>query len=258
MKTSKRLLNRTILVTRPQEQARELQLLLEAEGARTLLQPAIKIVPPNSWDGVDDALRAIDNQEINWALFSSANGVRFVVERIVEKLRLSPNESSCDIANYFLRRNVQLATVGSGTTKAAQESGLSISLEPQRYDAEGLIDALTERVPDLHNVRFVSFRASRGRKVLSEELKSRGAVVQEVEAYQSVDETTPDANVINALREGKIDFATAMSSATAKSLAQMFGVLAKKTRWVALSPLTASALESCGIKVEGVAERATI
>lgn len=252
------LFNRTILVTRPRDQAQELQFLLEKEGAKTLVQPAITITPPKNWDDVDDALRAIDNQEVDWALFSSANGVRFIVERIVEKLRLSSSESFKDVSEYFAQKNVRLATVGASTTKVAQEFGLSISLEPKRYDAEGLIDALTERLPNMRGVRFLSFRASRGRKALSEELTSRGARVREVEAYQSVDATTPDADVVNALREGKIDFATVMSSATAKSIARMFGDLTKKTRWIALSPLTASALESCGIKADSVAEQATI
>jgi len=255
---SQSLYNRTVLVTRPREQAQELRLILEKEGARVLIQPAIKITPPSNWNKVDNAFRAVEAQEFDWALFSSANGVRFVVERLVDKLRLSPNESAVGVADYFTSRNVQLATVGSGTTKVAKELGLPISLEPRRYDAEGLIEALSERIPDMRGVRFLSFRASRGRKVLSEELKSRGAIIEEVEAYQSVDETAPDIDVLNALREGKIDFATVMSSATAKSLALMFGDWAKKTRWIALSPLTASALESCGIEVEAIAEQATV
>ena len=254
---NKRLLDKTILVTRPREQAQELQFLLEKEGAKTLLQPAIQIIPPKNWNDVDDALRLIDKQEVDWALFSSANGVRFFVERLVDKLRLS-NDSFGAVASYFIRKNVQIATVGAGTTKVAQELGLSISLEPRRFDAEGMLEALSERMPNMQGVRFVSFRASRGRKVLSEGLMSRGASVREVEAYQSVDVTTPEADVVDALRKGKIDFATATSSASAKSIAQMLGDLAKKTRWVALSPLTASSLESCGIKVDSIAEQATI
>ncbi len=255
---SQRLLNQTILVTRPREQAQELQLLLEKEGARVLIQPAIKITAPESWNEVDEALRAIDNQETDWALFSSANGVRFVVERLIDTLGLSPNESVSGVARYFARQSVKLATVGSGTTRVAQEFGLPVSLEPKRFDAEGLLDALTERIPDMRGVRFVSFRASRGRKVLSEELQVRGAIVREIEAYRSIDETKPDPVVLNALREGKIDFVTTTSSASAKSLVQMFGKLTQKARWIALSPLTAAALESCDIKVAATAEQATI
>ena len=43
------------------------------------MQPAIRISPPPDWRPVDDALARL--QDFDWLVFSSANGVRAVVER---------------------------------------------------------------------------------------------------------------------------------------------------------------------------------
>ena len=85
-----------------------------------------------------------------------------------------------------------------------------------------------------------------------------GANVLETVAYRSVDVKTPDPAVLDALRSGKIDVAIASSSASARSLAEMFGDAANKTRWVAISPLTAGALRQNGLDVAAIAAESTV
>ena len=71
---------RTIVVTRAREQLGEARKLLEQQGARVLDLPALEIGPPDEWGPLDDALAELD--EFHWLVFSSANGVQAVDERL--------------------------------------------------------------------------------------------------------------------------------------------------------------------------------
>ncbi|MBR4752069.1 MAG: uroporphyrinogen-III synthase [Thermoguttaceae bacterium] len=247
--TTKRLLGKTALVTRPREQAREIQEALEAQGATVALQPAIEILSPDSWTDVDASLKLVAERKINWTIFSSANGVRFVCDRL-------------DAAFPELKRSfaelTQIAAVGAATANALRLYGLEAALTPAQFDADGLVDAFVERLGSPSGLTFLSFRASRGRKTLTERLTALGANVLETVAYRSADVKTPDPAVLDALQSGKIDVAIASSSASARSLAEMFGDAAKKTRWVAISPLTADALRQNGLDVAAIAAESTV
>ena len=233
---------KTVLVTRPREQAAELRSLLEERGAAVLVQPSIAILPPETWADVDAALQSVERRDFDWILFSSANGVRFFLERVDANRR----------ARFFADAQTSVAAVGPGTAVA-------VDLIPAKeFNAEGLVAALRDAETSLAGKRLLSVRASRGRDVLSKEAAKLGAVVREVVAYRSVDVETPDAAILDALRSNRIDFGTVASSATAKALARLFGDAFSQTRWVALSPLTADALRSVGVEPAAVAEEATL
>jgi len=240
---------KTVLVTRPREQADELRALLEERGAAVLVQPSIAILPPETWDDVDDALQSVERRDFDWVLFSSSNGVRFFLERVDANRR----------ARFFADAQVSVAAVGPGTAAALDDFGVAVDVIPTKeFNAEGLVAALLDAETSLAGKRFLSVRASRGRDVLSKEATKLGATVREVVAYRSVDVETPDAAILDALRSNRIDFGTVASSATAKALARLFGDAFSQTRWVALSPLTADALRSVGVEPAAVAEEATL
>lgn len=240
---------KTVLVTRPREQAGELRALLEERGAAVLVQPSIAILPPETWDAVDAALQSVERRDFDWILFSSSNGVRFFLERVDASRR----------ARFFADAQTSVAAVGPGTAAALRDYGVSVDLvPPKEFNAEGLVAALRDAETSLVGKRLLSVRASRGRDVLSKEAAKLGATVREVAAYRSVDVETPDAEIVDALRADRIDFGTVASSATAKALARLFGDALTQTRWVALSPLTANALRSVAVEPAAVAEEATL
>ncbi len=72
-----------VLVTRPRDQAAELIGPLEQLGAQCYLQPAIEILPPETWDEVDSYLNELE--WVTWLVFSSANGVEFLLNRMLER-----------------------------------------------------------------------------------------------------------------------------------------------------------------------------
>lgn len=244
-----------VLVTRPVDQAEELETLLHARNFATMRQPAIEIRPSREPERLDAALRSLALKEYDWLVISSANGARVAMERLAE-LFARP----LDACGEALREwGVKVAVVGSGTAKALFPYGISSpDATPEFFDAEHLVATFDAIVSDFTSTRFLSLRASRGRQILSEELVKRGATYDEVEAYHSADVEKASTDVLEALQGGKIAAVTATSSATVKSLLRLFGNASKNARWIALSPLTGSALEKEGIRPAGIAREATM
>lgn len=252
---SDRSARKVVLVTRPVDQAEELETLLHARNFATMRQPAIEIRPSREPERLDAALRSLARKEYDWLVFSSANGARVAMERLAE-LFAQPLDACGELLREW---GVKVAVVGSGTAKALRPYGVSSpDASPEVFDAEHLVATFDEIVSDFASTRFLSLRASRGRQILSEELVKRGATYAEVEAYHSADVENASPDVLEALKGGKIAAITATSSATVKSLLRLFGDASKNARWIALSPLTGSALEKEGIRPAGIAREATM
>jgi uroporphyrinogen III methyltransferase/synthase len=210
-------------------------------GAATLLQPAIVIAPPADWSAVDAAIGTLSSYD--WLIFSSANGVHFFLERIMETggdLRLL---SGC-----------QLAAIGPATAEALADYRLQADLLPDEYRAEALAEGLAAEAA---GKRMLLLRASRGREVLAERLTAAGAEVDQVVVYQSSDVAAPEPDIAAALAEGRIDWVTVTSSAIARSVVRLFGDDLKRSRLAAISPLTAEVLTEAGFPPAVVATEYT-
>ena len=224
------LAGRRVLVTRPRDQAAALAAPLEELGAEVLIQPAIEISPPDDWSDVDAAIESL--ADVDWLVFSSANGVRAFLDRITSTSR--------DIRALG---NVRIAAIGPGTDAELARYHLAADVVPESFRAESLAASLTDVA---RGKRCLLIRASRGRKVLGETLAAAGADVREVIVYQSADVTMADESIREALAAGRIDWVTVTSSAIARSLAQMFGKTLHETRLVSISPITSSTLKELG------------
>ena len=236
------LFGKTVLVTRPAQQADELSARFEELGACVLRQPAIAIGPPRDSRPLEDALARL--AEFGWVVFSSANGV----ERFLAALQASGRD---------LRAlgPVKLAAIGPATTAALAAHGLRADVQPHEYRAEELAAALlTAARAGQH---FLLVRASRGRETLHDELTAAGGQVTQVVAYDSHDVPAPDADVAAQLRDGRIDWITVTSSAIARSLVNMFGAELRRARLAAISPLTAGVLADAGYPAAVVAAEYT-
>jgi uroporphyrinogen III methyltransferase/synthase len=143
-----------------------------------------------------------------------------------------------------------LAAIGPGTAEVLSEYHLRADRQPEEFRAEALAAAL---LPEVRGKRVLLLRASRGREVLAETLSAGGADVHQAVVYQSTDVRTADAEVIAALREGRIDWVTVTSSAIARSLANLFGEDLRRAKLAAISPLTAGVLAELGFEAAAVA-----
>jgi uroporphyrinogen III methyltransferase/synthase len=231
------LVGRTVMVTRPVHQMDALSDQLAQLGARVVVQPAIEILPPRDWAPVDAAIAALGST--GWVVFSSANGVRSFVDRIVA-------------IGQDLRAlgGVRLAAIGPATAASLADYHLRADVQPDEYRAEALADAL---LPSTRGERVLLVRASRGREILSETLSAGRAEVTQVVAYESRDVTTPDPEAAAALAEGRVDWVTVTSSAIARALVAMFGDQLRRAKLAAISPLTAGVLAEAGFPAAAVA-----
>lgn len=200
-------------------------------GARVLVQSAIEIAPPANWAAVDAAIDRL--REYDWLVFSSRNGVEYFLRRLRDR--------GLDARALG---NAKIAAIGPATVTALEEHHLRADLAPEEYRAEALAEVLA---PHARNgARFLLLRASRGREVLSETLTKAGGIVEQVVVYESRDVSSAGAAILDSLRAGQIDWVTVTSSAIGRSLVRLFGEDLRRTKLLAISPLTADVLNKFG------------
>jgi uroporphyrinogen III methyltransferase / synthase len=239
--TRRPLFGKTVLVTRPEHQADELADRLTELGARVLRQPVITISPPEDRAAFSAAVTRATGYD--WIVFSSANGVEaFFTELAAQGL---------DARSLYRK---QIAVIGPATSDALLAHGLFCDLQPEEYRAEALADALA---PLAGGMNVMLIRASRGRDVLYQELLSAGSLVEQTIAYRSEDVAELRPEIAAALEAGEIDWVTVTSSAIARSLVKLAGDSLKRTKLVAISPLTAGVLAELGYPATAVAEEFT-
>lgn len=232
-----------VLVTRAALQAGELEQRLTELGAGVLCQPAIQIAPPDDWSDTDDCIDRLS--EFDWLVFSSANGVRFFLERVRDR-------------GYDLRRlgAVRLAAIGPGTARELDRYYLRTDLQPDEFRAEALADALAEVAS---GARFLLVRASRGREVLAPRLAAAGGVVRQVVAYRSLDVSQADEHVLREWNADNVDWVTVTSSAIARSLVALLGHdQLQRVRLASISPLTSATLRELNLEPAAEAETYTM
>lgn len=236
------LFGKKILVTRPAHQAAALAGPLAELGAEILFQPAIEIGPPPDWGPVDAAVQRLS--EFDWLVFSSSNGVRYLLERLFaigEDLRLLGS--------------LKLAAIGPGTAEELLRYHLKADVVPDEFRAESLAGRLAGNARGL---RFLLVRASRGREVLADELAAAGGLVEQVVVYESRDVAAADPQVAELMQDGKIDWVTMTSSAIAKSLVKLFGESLKKSKLASISPITSGTLRELGYEPAAEAKEFTM
>ena len=201
MTYSRPLEGKTVIVTRPREQAASLVEPLEHLGAETLLVPTIRIVP-RTLD--DEIVRVVVNDlpDYRLVIFTSVNGVDVFLGYLTE-LGLPP--SSLDDAI--------VAAVGPRTASALEERGVACNVVADDFIAEGLLDTLEMRDVAPAGTRVLIPSARLARTVLPDALRASGAVVKVLPVYDTVPEERlqAPADLIESA-----DFITFTSSSTVR------------------------------------------
>jgi uroporphyrinogen III methyltransferase/synthase len=234
---AKPLFGRRIVVTRAREQASALAERVQAEGAEVLEFPAIEIVPPESWEPLDAALRRIG--EYGWIIFTSANGVRFFWER----LRAAGRD-----ARSLTRARV--AAIGPATAEALRGHGLEPDVVPPEFKAEGLLAALADE--PMAGVQVLLPRAATARDVLPATLEQRGATVHVVPAYRTVRSSREVRLLRDLLGARRVDAVTFTSSSTVTNFCQALGeadvpALLEGVTIACIGPITAETAREHGL-----------
>jgi uroporphyrinogen-III synthase len=197
----------TIAVTRAEGQLGAARRLFEQAGAQVLDLPALVVGPPDDWGPLDDALRDLD--QFHWLLFSSANGVDGVQERLRRR--------GGDLARP--PRGLRMAAVGRRTAERLDALGVRVDFVPARFTAEALIDEFPVSAWGLH---LLAPRVqSGGRTLLAEAFSDAGARVLEVPAYETRCPEGLPTRAVQALQEGTLQAITFSSGKTVRHCARL-------------------------------------
>jgi uroporphyrinogen III methyltransferase / synthase len=213
----------TVAVTRARAQASGLASRLRSLGAQVVEAPAIKIVP---LDGPAPDLRRYDLVSL-----TSPNGVRLLFERLA-----SSGQDARALAG------ARIAAIGPGTAAALSERGITADIVPERFVAEGLVEAL-DAVPVK---RALIARAAEARELLPDALRRRGAEVDVLALYETVADPLSETQL--AAVSGA-DYVTFTSSSTVRFFLDGVGDrLSPSARLVSIGPVTSSALRERGLE----------
>src|SRR5437016_4618656 len=119
------LFGRRIVITRAREQAGSLAERLRALGADAVELPSIEIRPAVDYAALDSAIA--DLESYDWLIFTSANGVRFFLERL-----------DCSARDPRAIRG-RIAAIGSATSAALEALHLKVDRMGKEFVAESLL-----------------------------------------------------------------------------------------------------------------------
>ncbi len=220
-----------VVVTRAAHQAEELAAPLRKLGVEVILLPVIGIAPPADPRPLQRA--AADCNSYDLIIFSSVNGV----DAFVRELPGNAPEIKA-----------RIATVGAATREAAEQSGLKVSITPDRYVAESLVEALGRE--EVKGLRILIPSAAVTRDVIASELRRRGAQVELVEAYRNVLPSGAEAHAREVFQEPFPDWVFFASSSAVDNLVQLVDVEAlRRTRIASIGPVTSSAVRKHGLEL---------
>ncbi len=244
------LFGKRILVTRAQEQARELSVLLAEQGAEPVECPTIRLVAPESWRELDEAIAQL--RRYHWVIFTSVNGVRPFMERLRQR-----GQDARALAG------LRLCCIGPRTAQELSAYGLRADLVPSDYQAEGVIDAM--KTAGVAGQRVLIPRAAVAREILPEQLRAMGAEVRVVTAYRTVlPSVEADHLMKDELRRQAIHVITFTSSSTVRNFRRLFDSREEMTKLIGdaavacIGPITAKTAVEQGVPVTITAAKNTI
>ena len=236
------LFGQRIVVTRDHRQIGELAEPLEEMGAEVIRVPAIEIRPAEDTQPLDQAIGRI--RTYDWIIFTSANGVKFFLERLDASVR--------DLRSI----SAKLCAIGPATRAALEAAHLKVDLMPKEYVAESLVEAFTEE--HLAGRRILLPRAAVARDVVPRELEKRGASVEVVEAYRTIAPPDLAERSAEALAR-KPHWITFSSSSMVKNFVEAAELeMLQGVKIASIGPITSATLRECGLNVDAEADPHTI
>ena len=190
----------------------------------------------------------------DWLILTSANGVEAMWKRI-GRLRISKR----------VLGHLKIAAIGPATKKAIEKRGVRVDVVPEEYVAESVVKSLR---PQVKGKRSLLVRAKVARDVIPSELRKAGAVIDVVEAYETVVPKSSRTRLRTALKDSRKrpDVVTFTSSSTVKNFVQLLGASSRRGRPASLQgvtlasigPVTSATLRELDLGVDIEARQFTI
>ena len=242
---SNRLNGQTILITRPADTSAELRSILEAHGAYVLCFPTIEITDPDSWEACDSTIWKL--AEYDSVCFTSKNAV----EKWIRRIRLVRPQA----LNTLATRN--LYAVGEKTKSTLESFGFSVQPIPSKHTAKDLAQSFYGQ--NISGKHFLFPKSNIAGGVLSIELRSLGALVDEIVAYKTV---LPETEHLEHLRsifmQRKVGMIIFFSPSSVRNFVEMMGTeMVQNSAIAVIGPTTADAVHDAGLTAAIVAGQQT-
>lgn len=252
MDTADFLKGRKILVACSAKKMSLLAGSLRELGAEVLPFPVIEIKDTEDTGPLDTALSSLPRYK--WVVFTSVHAVLCFFKRF------HGGATAAGIPN-----SLEFCAIGPATASALREQGVEPDLVPERFVAEGVVEALETRAGGLRNLkgcRILLPRAKVARDVLPKALEAAGAHVDIVVCYETI-RSELSREDINRFRKISPDLMVFTSSSTVTNSMEVLGIAAgkemlSKSAAAAIGPVTANTLSRYGKEAEILPEESTI
>ena len=240
------LAGRTVVVTRARAQASDLSDRLRSLGAAVVELPVIRIARLPGDEALEAALASLADYRL--VVLTSVNGVDALFAALAARGRDARS----------LPPEATMVAIGPATAARLAAHGVRADVVPERFVAEGILEALADR--PLDGVRALVARARGARHLLIDGLEARGARVDEVELYEAVPEPVAPADRAAALAA---DYVTFTASSTVRRFVGLLDAderarLAAGPRVVSIGPITSATAREEGLTVHAEATEHTI
>jgi uroporphyrinogen-III synthase len=251
---------RTVVVTRPREQAAETIRAIEERGGKSYILPTIEIQAPRDLSAAKAFFQALSARKADYVILMSVNGVQHLLV-IAKSMGITD-----EVKRNF--RNTVVVAVGPKTAKELETNGIHVDLVPEKYTSEGILQCLQQRHVEGKAI-FIP-RTSEAPPELGEKLRTMGNRVEEIHIYHSelpTDDVLAE-KFVKDLAEGKTDAILFTSSLGVRNFFEMLKhviseeklkhLIEKNIVTVAIGPTTAKTLTEAGVKVHVMPQEHTL
>ncbi|MCG2712275.1 MAG: uroporphyrinogen-III C-methyltransferase [Candidatus Omnitrophica bacterium] len=243
---TKPLFGKKILITRPEIMAGLFSSNLKQLGAQTCVYPLIEVVR----EVKINAKRLISGiKQSNWVVFTSKSAVDICFRELENK--------NLD-ARLF--SGAKVAVLGWETQAELKERGIIADIIPKKFFMESL--AAEFKKIDIRKKRIFIPHSRQGRKLLVDELRAQGAIINEMFIYSVCRPREASARKLRKLiKDEQFDFITFTSSSCVHQFMKFFKkekALVNKQKFACIGPVTEQTLQSYGFKAETTAKVFTI
>lgn len=190
------LCGRTVLITRAEQQAKQMSAAVQKQGGIPVEIPLLHITaaPHNQFQQVREEL-----DTYNWIIFTSKNGVNFFLDGLQQPLP----------------KTMKIAAVGVKTKQELEYRGYNVHFVPTAFVAEVFAKEFVNHIES--GMRILLPKGNFARDVIREALRNHGAIVRELVVYETAVHLQMREQLIDALQSREIDVITFTSPSTVQS-----------------------------------------
>jgi uroporphyrinogen-III synthase len=219
-----------VAVTRPEEDAGEMETLLRRAGAAVVLLPLTRTLRPEDEAPLRRALAHL--RRYDWIVFTSPRAVR-----------------ATGIAGPWAAARVRIAAVGPSTASAIRSlTGRDPDAVPKRYAGDAIVPAMLEH-GSLRGSAVLWPRAEQARPELREALAEAGAVLDDPVAYRTAADLKAGEKMAALAAAGELDAITFAAPSAVDCFADAGGTVPAGCTIAVIGPATAAAARARGLPV---------